>query len=294
MLLLSLLCAFLALQSEIAAPLAEARSLVASGQFSAAEKIVRGYLRQHPQSGEGHFLLGYALFKQEKPVPSLAEYTEGAKYLKPSPADLEAVASNYVLLKDYLDADKWYSKAVEWNPQDVLGWYYLGRTKYSENRFDEAVSAFEKCLALKPKDVKAEDNLGLSYEGLNQTERAQTAYRTAIAWQTDASEKDPGPYLDLGSLLVESNSPQEGLPYLLEAARLAPGNFRVHRALGKAYSHLDQPEKARAELENAAKLAPNDAPIHFMLAQVYRKLGMLEQAKAESATYAKLNADPAK
>ena len=62
----------------------------------------------------------------------------------------------------------------------------------------------------------------------------------------------------------------------------------MHRALGKAYSYLNQLEKARAALETAESLAPADAPIHFMLAQVYRKSGLAEKAKAESETYSKL------
>lgn len=269
-------------------PLSEARSLLDLGKLPDAEKAVREYLKAHAQSGEAHFLLGYVLFKEQSAVASLAEYTEGAKYRKPAAADLEVVASDYVLLKDYPDADKWYSKAVEWNPQDALGWYYLGRTKYNENRFEEAVSVFQKCLALNPKDVKAEDNLGLSYEGLNQAEEAMAAYRTAIAWQTDAATKDPGPYLNLGSLLVDNGRAEEGLMDLLEAVRLSPGDFRMHRAAGKAYAHLNQELKAREELEKAVALAPADAPVHFMLAQVYRKLGLAEKAKAESDAYTKL------
>ena len=269
-------------------PLSEARSLLDLGKLPEAEKAVRGYLQQHPQSGEAHFLLGYVLFKEQSAVPSLAEYTEGAKYRRPNAADLEVVASDYVLLKDYPDADKWFTRAVEWNPQDALGWYYLGRTKYNENRFDEAVSAFQKCLTLKARDVKAEDNLGLSYEGLNQTEEAMAAYRTAIQWQAEAAEKDPGPYLNLGSLLVDNGKAEEGLPNLLTAVKMEPGDFHMHRALGKAYAHLNEPARARDELEKAATLAPGDAPIHFMLAQVYRKLGMTDKAKAESETYTKL------
>ena len=268
--------------------ISKAKALVESGKFSDAEKEIRHYLKDHGQSGEAHFLLGYVLFKQQSAVPSLAEYTEGAKYRKPTATDLEVVASDYVLLKDYPDADKWFSQAVEWNPNDALGWYYLGRTKYNENRFDEAVKAFQESLKLNARNVKAEDNLGLSYEGLNQIEEALTAYRTAIAWQTNSLAKDAGPYLDMGSLLVESGRPDEGLPNLLEAAKLAPADFRMHRALGKAYTHLNRPQEARRELEKAVELAPADAPVHFMLAQVYRKLGLADKAKAESETYSRL------
>jgi len=268
--------------------LAEARALVGQGKLYDAERMIRGFLQTQKSSADGHFLLGYVLFKKQDAKSSLAEYTEGARYRNPGAADLEVVASDYVLLKDYLDADKWYSKAVEFNPSDSLGWYYLGRTKYNENRFQEAIGAFQQCLKLDPKNVKAEDNLGLTYEGLNQTEDALAAYRTAIEWQTDAPQKNSGPYLDLGSLLVESGQASEGLPYLLEAAKLSPDDYGVHRQLGKAYSRLDQLDKARVELEKAVALAPKNAPVHFMLAQVYRKQGLAEKAKAENDLYRSL------
>ncbi len=269
-------------------PLAEARALLGLGKLSDADRLLRQFLKTRPASAEAHFLLGYVLFKEQDATSSLAEYTEGAKYRTPTAADLEAVAGDYVLLKDYPDADKWFSKAVEWNPRDSLGWYYLGRTKYNENRFDEAVAAFERCLKLDPKNVKAEDNLGLSYEGLNRTGDAIAAYKIALAWQTDSPLKDPGPSLDLGSLLVDAGRAEEALPYLAEAARLSPQDYRVHRQLGKAYAHLERLEPARAELEKASQLAPQNAPVHFMLAQVYRKQGLMEKAKIENDRYSKL------
>jgi tetratricopeptide (TPR) repeat protein len=269
-------------------PLAEARSLLDLGKLDEAGQVTRRYLELHKSSAEGHYLLGYILFKKQDPKSSLAEYTEAARYRTPGPADLEAVAGDYVLLKDYPDADKWFSKAVEWNPKDSLGWYYLGRTKYNENRFEEAVSAFEQCLKLDPRNVKAEDNLGLSFEGLNELAKAIAAYRTAIEWQKDAADKNAGPVFDLGSLLVDDNRPSDALPYLLEAERLSPEDYRVHRQLGKAYTHLNQLEQAGKELERAVQLAPQDASVHFMLSQVYRKRGLMDKARIETQRYTAL------
>jgi tetratricopeptide (TPR) repeat protein len=269
-------------------PMAEARSLLDLGKLDEAEQITRRYLEVHKSSADGHYLLSYILFKKQDAKASLAEYTEAARYRKPSAADLEAVASDYVLLKDYPDADKWFTKAVEWNPKDSLGWYYLGRTKYNENRFEEAVSAFEQCLKLDPRNVKAEDNLGLSFEGLNQIDKAMTAYRTAIDWQKDAADKNAGPLLDLGSLLVDNAQAAEAMPYLLEAARLSPEDYRVHRQLGKAYAHLNKLDEAGIELEKAVRLAPQNAPVHFMLAQVYRRQGLMDKARIESDRYTAL------
>jgi tetratricopeptide (TPR) repeat protein len=269
-------------------PLAEARSLVESGKLADAAQLMRRYLATHEDSAEGHYLLGYILFKQQDAKSSLAEYTEGAKYRTPSAYDLEAVAGDYVLLHDYLDADKWFTKSAEWNPGSFQVLYYLGRTKYNENRFDEAAAVFTRCLKLDPKSVKAEDNLGLSYQGLGRNEDAANAFRTAILWEEESAVKDSGPYVDLGSLLISSERAVEGLPYLLKALQISPQEMRVHRELGKAYLHLNELEKAQSELEKSAQLAPENAPIHFMLAQVYQKRGLPDKARVEAERYTAL------
>src|SRR4029077_10511716 len=111
------------------------------------------------------------------------EFTAGAKHRTPSAADLKIVALDYVLLGNFSGADKWLTKMLEWTPNDSEGWYYLGRIKYNENRFEEAVRAFQQSLKLDPKNVKTQDNLGLSYAGLGRAADALAAYHSAIDWQ---------------------------------------------------------------------------------------------------------------
>jgi tetratricopeptide (TPR) repeat protein len=269
-------------------PLEHARSLLEAGRPGEAEQETRRYLEGHSSDPEAHSLLGYLLFREQQPGASLAEYTEAAKYRRPTAADLQVVASDYVLLGDYVDADKWFSKAVEWEPKNPQLRYHLGRTKYSENRFAEAVRAFTDCLKLDPKNVKAEDNLGLSYEGLGRTDDAIAAYQQAIAWQADNSLTDAGPYINLGSILVDNNRLEEAIRYLTRATAIAPRDGKAHRAMGKAYLHLNRVAEARAELETAVELEPRNAPLHFMLGQAYRKQGLREKAKAEFDRYAAL------
>lgn len=289
--------------------LAGAKALLQNGMVNEADRLVRQYLETYPDSAEGHFLLGHILFQEiqsaarleaqlegkqvlgaspsrtkeneEKARASLAEFTAGAKYHVPSADDLKIVSLDYVLLGDYADADKWLTKMLEWNPNDSEGWYYLGRTKYNENRFAEAVSAFERCLKLDPGNVKAEDNLGLSYGGLGRREEAAAAYQQAIGWQSQAALKNPGPYIDLGSLLMDQNRPEEAASYLRQAIEIAPRESRAHELLGKAYTWLKQLPKAQTELEKAIELSPRSVNLHCMLAPVYRKQGLVEKAKTE-------------
>jgi len=97
------------------------------------------------------------------------------------------------------------------NPKDAEAWYYLGRAKYNENRFDEAITAFQQYLKLDPKSVRGEDNLGLSYQGLGRTDEARAAYKTAILWQKDLLNQDPGPFINLGALLLDENLPEQAV-----------------------------------------------------------------------------------
>lgn len=287
------------------------KHLVQIGQLKEAQASVQNYLTQHSDSADAHFLLGYILFREiqmgasaegstqgaqynelspalarlgkTNAEASLAEYTKGARYRKPSAADLKVVALDYVVLGDFSDADKWLTRTLQWNPLDADGWYHLGRVKYTLNLFADGVHAFEQCLKLDPKNVKAEDNLGLCYEGLGRMDEAIAAYRQALAWQTQAASAEPfvGPTLDLGSLLLDQNNPQDAVPYLRRAAEIAPQDSRIHEKLGKAYSQLNLLPEAQEELERAVELSPQNPRLHFMLGQIYRREGLLQKAKAE-------------
>ncbi len=294
-------------------PLDDARSLLQQGKITDADHATREFLRNHTDSAEGHFLLGFILFREvqshgtdestlsyappaseakfreAKAKESLAEFTEGAKYQVPSEFDLKIVSFDYILLADYTDADKWLTRAVQRNPQDFDAWYNLARTKYSENRFDESIQAFQKCLALDPKNVKAENNLGLAYEGLGSKDDAIAAYKAAIDWQAQAPQKDHEPYINLGSLLLDQDRPKEALTYLQQATAMAPEDAKGHERLGKAYAHLNELPQAQSELEKAVALAPYVASLHFMLGQVYRREGLIEKAKAEFKRTDELN-----
>lgn len=217
----------------------------------------------------------------EKARASLAEFTAGAKYHDPSAADLKIVALDYVLLDDYVDADKWLTEMLEWTPNDADGWYLLGRTKYNENRFAEAVSAFQQCLRLDPRNVKSEDNLGLSYAGLGRNEEAIVAYQQAMAWQAETPLKNPAPHINLANLLIDQNRLSEAVSHLLQAVEIAPRDSRAHELLGKAYARLEQFPKAQTELEKAIELSPQRSNLHCMLVPVYRKQGLAEKAKTE-------------
>src|ERR1700754_95309 len=85
-------------------PLQTARAFLNANQPIEAEKFLRDYLAHQPSSADADFLLGYALFRQQRAKDSLAAFTEGARFKRPDAANLKIVAADYVLLGDFADA----------------------------------------------------------------------------------------------------------------------------------------------------------------------------------------------
>jgi tetratricopeptide (TPR) repeat protein len=80
--------------------------------------------------------------------------------------------------------------------------------------------------------VKTEDNLGLSLLGLGRTGEAMKAFRHAIEWQ-GPSPKNPGPFIDLASALLDQDLSEEAIPYLRAAIEISSEDSKSHELLGR-------------------------------------------------------------
>jgi Flp pilus assembly protein TadD len=269
-------------------PLTDARELIATGRLASAESTLHSYLKDHPDSADGHFLLGTVLFREKKATDSLAEFTAGARFQRPAAEELETVASDYVLLEDFADADKWFTEVVAERPKDSHVAYLLGRTKYQEGLYDAALSSFDRALMLHPKYIEAEDNRGLALRELNRLDQAQIAFQNAIDWQ-GPQPANPQPFLNMGALFILQGDTDKALPLLEKAATLASQNPAIHEQLGAAYVAKNDLPKAQSELLIAVKLAPETSALHYQLGVIYRKQKMMDLARQEFDTVSRLN-----
>lgn len=266
-----------------------AQQLMHEGKFAEADAALRPLIAADTKAAEPRYLLAYTLMREDKPADSLREYTAAAALRKPTPADLRNVALDYVLLKDLGDAERWMSRSLEMDSKDAESWYAMGRLHYTQGRYSDALSCFEKTLALNPRSVKAENNLGLAYEALNQNDDAVRAYRTAIAWQKDDPRPSEQPLLNLAILLLHRNQTQKAQDLLQQAAQIAPKEPRIHENLGQVYLRTGETSDAVAEFDAAVKLAPENPRYHFLLGQACRRSGDDARARQEFAKSEALN-----
>lgn len=283
-------CAFPQISNPTSASdLQPASSLILAKHYRQAISLLRQLLPTHQNQPEVHVMLAYALFRDNQPADSLREYTRAAQLRPPSSEDLKWVALDYVLLNDYTDAQKWMYQSLQMNRNSADSWYDMGRIEYTQNLFKNAEVCFQHALAVSPRNVDAENNLGLTYEALFRWNDAIAAYRTAIAWQQGSAHPSAEPFLNLGSALLDQNHPEQALPMLQQAAALAPRDGRVLTQLARANFQLGHLADAESELTTALTISPKNAALHFQLGRVLSKEGKTDQAKAEFAKVAALD-----
>ena len=114
-----------------------------------------------------------------------------------------------------------------------------------------------------PKYVEAENNIGLSWQELNDAEKAKAAFQTAIEWQ-GTSPSDAQPFLNLATLLLDENEADKAVSYLYPRAEsIAANNPKVHEELGRAYLAQQSLPQAATEFEKAIALSPDISALAF-------------------------------
>jgi tetratricopeptide (TPR) repeat protein len=93
-------------------------------------------LRLLPNDGETYYYLGNALVGQDKSVEATRMYTRAVTGLQEYTAK---------------------------NPNYSDGWYLLGNALFADKQYDKAIEAYQKCLSLSPRFLKARVNLGITF-----------------------------------------------------------------------------------------------------------------------------------
>lgn len=254
------------------------------------EAKLRNDLAHEPTSADSLYALALVLRAEGKPRESLDTYTRAAQYRKPTPEELRSVALDYVLLKDYEDAIHWLEVATVMDPTDINILYSLGRCYYSKDRYLDAQGMYERVLAIQPKHLKAEENLGLIYDVTNHPDKAEEALRMAARWASE-NGADEWPFLDLGSFLLDKDRAKEAISPLRIAAHIRPESAMCHEKLGRALLATHDSTNGVAELEQAAGLDPKNPKIHFELGRALRLAGQTDQAEREFSLSQKLYSD---
>lgn len=155
----------------------------------------------------------------------------------------------------------------------------LGLILARQNRFLEAVSAYETAVSLDSSLAKAYYNLGTAYSELRQFAEAEAAFMAALR----AEESFTLAYNGLGDLYLDWDQPEAALQAYDRAVDSDPAFAIAQRNLGLTYAALGDWDRAVAVMETAVSLEPEYIPAHYDLGLLYVQHGELALARRHFA-----------
>ncbi len=194
------------------------------------------------------------------------------------------------LLGENIEAEKALLAAASLDRKNPEPHYALGRIYYQQSRFEDSIEQLRQVLTLDPKSYRAYDNLGLAYEGLNDTPKAIAHYQRAMELSADANPPYDWVYGNMSNLLHKSGDYQKAFQFGAEAAHRNPNSARNFFLTGRALAKLEKWELAAKWLGQSVTLDPKYSEARYQYAQVLRKLGRAGEADAQLAAFREITA----
>ena len=168
-------------------------------------------------------------------------------------------------------------RAVQLKPREPSYLLALGIAWLRKTDLFEAEKIFRRVLELQPNNAQAQLHLG--YVLLNQKKYAEA--RTWLEKSARTSTAIPEVFYYLGLVAQEQNNDAGAIVLFEKAVRQLPSYAHARIALGSSYMKLKNYVRARQELETAVKLDPDEPTAHYNLALLYARIKEPERAKEE-------------
>jgi tetratricopeptide (TPR) repeat protein len=168
-------------------------------------------------------------------------------------------------------------RAVALRPRDTHALADLGNVYLQQRRVAEAIETLQRALALDSSLPRASNTMGLAFLTKGDANQAEQHFREAVRIQPDLAEA----HNNLANLLAGARRYTEAASHFEAALRSDPKYAEAHHGYGLVLALMQSPAKAIAALQTAVRLAPRLAPAHTDLADVLAAEGRVVEAVRE-------------
>jgi len=199
-------------------------------------------------------------------------------------------------IADNNTARRMAEEAISMCPENPMGYVQLSWTyfwDYSMGNTKSPRETFDKAMELAQKAVAMDDSMAYCHAFLGVLYTNKREYDKGIAEGERAVALNPGGVSELicyGASLVFAGKPEEAIPVLQKAIRLAPTGINdSYRTFGIALRKTGRSEEAVSAFKKGIQVAPNDIFAHIQLAATYGMMGREKEARAEVAEVLRIN-----
>jgi superkiller protein 3 len=218
--------------------------------------------------------LGALYEREEQWTKALEAYREASALAPESPLYRYKVGAIHKQLDQYKESAEQLEAAVELQCDDGAGaalpfnrdaaYGQLGEVYEIQQRYDEALQAYEQALQMAPQEVAHHARIGRLCRKLGHLDKALLHVRKMV----ELEPENPAAHYELGRTYEAREEFDDALAAYLEAAERDPQMAEYHYCAGVICKHLKRYPEAAAKLRRAIKLQPNHADAYKQWAAV--------------------------
>ncbi|NJM08297.1 tetratricopeptide repeat protein, partial [Candidatus Gracilibacteria bacterium] len=246
-----------------------------------AERIYRALLQWRAEEHQARYLLGNLLARQRRWDDSIAEYGRvpaQSRYFADARLRMSAVLRLQKRTKEAYDL---LFECAKLNPGNGQLFLNMGKLLYDMGLNPQAVRAFERAVALLPRDAQAHYLLGFMYTVMGRESWALAAWRKAVELAPDANSLR----YDLGYMYVRRNRYDLAATEFGRVLEHWPDDVETNFMLGLCYKELMEPARSIPLFEKVLRRNPRHAQSLYYLGACYLQIGNTSLGKAYLRRY---------
>lgn len=258
-------------------------------RFEEAAEVFRQLIELDPTEGVGYYGLGVTKEALGDTSGAVASYSTALRLSPDLNHARERLSRIYLARRNWDEAVRIYSEAVERDSTDLASWLEIGeihrqmgdttsaletldwiqrrfperwqpyldkgRILLDQQKFLPAYQEFKKVIELNPETFWGWLFTGISLAHLDSLQESRVSLRKAL----DFAPNDPLGNYYLGSVLSQLNRSREAIPYLESALRVRPDWVAVLSTLAGVYESLEEYTVSDSLFETALRVDPENA-----------------------------------
>jgi tetratricopeptide (TPR) repeat protein len=222
-----------------------------------AEKMLKKVIRMNPEMAKAHKDLGIIYLNKR-----LFDYAEDEfnTALKIEPNDFEILFEygNFLYsTSKNLEADRYYSEALEVNPNSVIALTFMALNKLVLNQLDEAYKYISNAISIEPNHEYVQFCMGRILFARKEFEEAKRYLIRAVEQNPDAETQNT-----LALTYFELGEYEKALNIFQNLEKKHPQNTSVLMEIAKCYEMLKDTNLALKYFEKVVSIFPDNEMAH--------------------------------
>jgi tetratricopeptide (TPR) repeat protein len=231
-----------------------------SGDLVKAEQICRSILAVEPNNADALHLAGLIAYQSSGPELAL-DLIKNALRCRPAAEFYLNLGWIYHSLQRLDEAISAYQQAVLVKPDFADAHNAMGNALLAQRKIDMAIVAFQNAVAANSKYANAHFNLANAWVERGEIDQAISSYHRALRISPDFH----GALYNLGNAWMRKREFRQAIECYQSAIAAKPDFAEGHYNLGNAFTEIGQRNDAIACFERAVALKPNLIEAHYNL-----------------------------